>query len=193
MRTLDGQPMTTDAATTPVGSALRIAPAFRASYDDESAGARVSIEAEYVPTDGCYVIREIATRALRPEVGESALRRTPTQALLQAAVAQCVTLQISGERPEDPWITVADLTTSAGSLIPPAIVAEVTKHGSSELRMEVVEILYGASALAGLPPVKALERELGVPHRTAADWIVKARKAGRLEGMNYRFGRQADG
>lgn len=49
------------------------------------------------------------------------------------------------------------------------------------------------AALAGLPPVKAVQVELGVPHRTAADWIYKARAAGRLEGMSYTPGRQADG
>jgi len=32
-----------------------------------------------------------------------------------------------------------------------------------------------------------------VPHRTASDWVKKARAAGRLEGMSYIVGRQADG
>ena len=59
--------------------------------------------------------------------------------------------------------------------------------------MDVIEILYGTSALAGLPPVKAIQTELGVPHRTASDWIKKARVAGRLNGMTYIVGRQADG
>ena len=60
-------------------------------------------------------------------------------------------------------------------------------------RMDVIEILYGTAALAGMPPVKAVQAELGVPHRTASDWIKKARTAGRLEGMSYIVGRQADG
>jgi hypothetical protein len=60
-------------------------------------------------------------------------------------------------------------------------------------RMDVIEILYGAAALSGLPPVKAVQVELNVPHRTASDWIKKARDAGRLKGMSYSVGRQADG
>lgn len=59
--------------------------------------------------------------------------------------------------------------------------------------MDVIEILYGTAALAGMPPVKVVQAELGVPHRTASDWIKKARTAGRLEGMSYIVGRQADG
>lgn len=31
------------------------------------------------------------------------------------------------------------------------------------------------------------------PYRTAQDWITRARAAGRLDGMNYAVGRQADG
>ena len=36
-----------------------------------------------------------------------------------------------------------------------------------------------------------IQQELGIPHRTASQWIIDARKAGRLEGMNYNAGRPA--
>lgn len=58
--------------------------------------------------------------------------------------------------------------------------------------MEVIQVLYGASALAGLPPTKTVQIELGIPHRTASDWIGKARTAGYRKGMSYTPGRQAD-
>jgi hypothetical protein len=193
VRTLDGKTMTADAATVPVGSALRIAPAFIASSDDSTPGIRVSVEGEYVSDEGRYVIREIRARALDPDVRENGLRRAPTQTIIQAAVPHCIALQLAGEAPEKPWTTVADISAVDGRLIPDWIATEATKRGSNDARMDVIEILYGASALAGLPPVKAVQTELGVPHRTAADWIKKARVAGRLTGMNYHVGRQADG
>lgn len=59
--------------------------------------------------------------------------------------------------------------------------------------MGVVELLYGSAALAGLPPAKLIQQEFGIPHRTASQWIIDARRAGRLEGMNYNSGRPANG
>jgi transposase len=59
--------------------------------------------------------------------------------------------------------------------------------------MDLVELIYSAAALSGQPPTKAVQAELNVPYRTAADWISKARTTGRLEGMSYIAGRQADG
>lgn len=71
--------------------------------------------------------------------------------------------------------------------------AAAVKRGTKDKRWEVVEIVYGAAALSGIPPVKALQNELNIPHRTASDWINKARTLGRLDGMTYTVGRQADG
>lgn len=58
--------------------------------------------------------------------------------------------------------------------------------------MEVIQILYGASALAGTPPRRFVQTELGVPPRTGSDWTSNARSAGYLKDMNYTPGRQAD-
>jgi hypothetical protein len=191
--TIDGKPMSPQAATLPVGSALRIAPAFRAQSDDEHSGVRVTLEAAYLESEGRYVIREMAARALREDIRESSLRRTPTQEVLQSAVPQCITLQIAGEGDGAPWTPVSELAATAGRIIPAPLAAEAALRGAKELRMDVIEIIYGTAALAGLPPIKAVQRELGVPHRTAGDWIRAARAAGRLKGMNYHVGRQADG
>jgi hypothetical protein len=59
--------------------------------------------------------------------------------------------------------------------------------------LQVIELLYGSAALAGLPPAKLIQAELCVPHRTASSWIIAARAAGRLAGMNYNAGRPASG
>jgi hypothetical protein len=57
--------------------------------------------------------------------------------------------------------------------------------------MESIKLLYGVAALAGLPPAKLIQEELGIPHRTASAWIIAARKAGRLSAMNYHGERPA--
>ena len=87
------------------------------------------------------------------------------------------------------YLSHADLTAGEGRIIPQWMASAVVKRGMKDERMEVIEILYGAAALADLPPTKAVQVELDVPHRTASDWIAKARAAGRLKGMNYTQGR----
>lgn len=196
MRTPDGKPMTWQDATLPVGSALRIAPAFDARATDEPAGIETTIRARYEASAGRYVIGEVTNRAVRSdaEVNNLALRQVPIQGIAQAAAPRCIALTLDAEDdPKAKWMTAADLSSTAGRIIPPWLAQEVVKRGSKAERMDVIEIIYGTAALAGLPPVKAVQHELDVPHRTASDWIKKARAAGRLEGMTYIVGRQADG
>lgn len=188
--------MTWQHATLPVGSALRIAPAFDASATDDASGIETTIRARYSIVAGRYVIGEVVNRALRPdvEVNNLTLRVVPIQGIMQSAAPRCIALTLDAEDdPQATWITASELSNTAGRIIPHWLAAEVVKHGNKAERMDVVEILYGTAALAGLPPVKALQAELGVPHRTASDWIKKARAAGRLNGMTYIVGRQADG
>ena len=66
-------------------------------------------------------------------------------------------------------------------------------HGAGVIENVTEELLYGIAALSGNPPVQAIQQELGIPHRTASDWTKKARAEGRLAGMSYIVGRQADG
>lgn len=190
--TLDGEPMSADATSIAVGSELRIAAAFRASAIDDASGVRTTVEAKYVPDAGRYVLRSVSLSAARDDVDEQELRRVSTQELVQTAVPQCIALQLD-DKPDAPWMLASELSATEGRIIPEWLTAEVVKRGTSETRMETITILYGVSALAGLPPVKAVQAELGVPHRTASDWIGKARKAGYLEGMNYHVGRQHNG
>jgi len=103
------------------------------------------------------------------------------------AIPHCVAVRL-----EHGWFTVAQLSATEGRIIPEWLATEVVKRGSKTDRMEAIQILYGASALAGLAPTKFVQLELGVPHRTASDWISKARAAGYLKGMSYTPGRQAD-
>ncbi|TGY39639.1 hypothetical protein E5344_03330 [Microbacterium laevaniformans] len=193
VKTLEGTPMTADAATEPLGTALRIAPAFIASAPDEETGVITEIRADYRRNEGEYVITSITTSALRPDVTVKTLRQhTATSPIVAAAVPHCLAMQLDDD-PGAPWRTVSDLTSADGHLIPRWLAREVVKRGVRDARMDVIEIIYGAAALAGQPPVRAVERELDVPYRTAQDWITKARAAGRLEGMHYAVGRQADG
>ena len=146
--------------------------------------------------DRCSPSCEVINRAIRPDVelNNLTLRLLPIQSIMQAAAPQCISLSLDAEDdPRATWTTASELSATEGRIIPQWLAKEVVKHGSKGERMDVIEILYGTSALAGLPPVKAIQTELGVPHRTASDWIKKARAAGRLNGMTYIVGRQADG
>ncbi|WP_454170629.1 hypothetical protein [Microbacterium paulum] len=74
---------------------------------------------------------------------------------------------------EGDWTTVADLTAGEGRIVPEWMAAAVVKRGMKDERMEVIEILYGAAALADLPPTKAVQVELDVPHRTVSIWSLE--------------------
>lgn len=184
--------MTSNDATEAVGSALRIAPGFVATAVDDDAGIETTIEAHYLAERGRYVPTTIVNRAISPEFDEDRLKRAATQAILQAAIPQCVALQLDDD-PDAKWTTVADLTTNEGRLIPPWLAQAVVKRGIKDERWAVIEVLYGAAALADLPPVKLIALELDVPERTASDWIQKARAAGGLVGMTSNVGRPASG
>ncbi|WP_404429929.1 hypothetical protein LG299_10420 [Microbacterium lacus] len=100
---------------------------------------------------------------------------------MQAAIPHCIAVRLE-DAPDAKWVTVADLTTGEGRIVPPWLAAAVVKRGMKDERWDVIEILYGTAALSDLPPVKLISLELSVPERTASDWIKKARDAGRLVG-----------
>jgi hypothetical protein len=196
VRTLEGEPMTASAATLPVGSELRIAPAFQATAELEDAGVALTVSARYDAAEGRYVATRVTADASREdvEVNSRLMRALPIGRVVQAAAPHCITLTLEDSSVEGAtWIPAAELSSTEGRIIPVWIAEQVIRHGGSDARMDVVEILYGTAALAGNPPTKLIQDELGVPHRTASDWIRKARAAGRLQGMNYPVGRQGDG
>lgn len=196
VKTLDGQKVTWRDATHPVGSALRIAPAFVATTTDAALGVETSLTARYVAAEGRYVIKGVTNTATRDdvEVNYPTVAKVGMQVIVQTAAPRCIFLTLDDDDdPKAKWISVDQLTTASGRILPPQLAAEVVKRGSSDVRMEVIELLYGSAALAGLPPAKLIQHELGIPHRTASQWIIDARKAGHLEGMNYNAGRPAGG
>lgn len=196
VKTPDGNPMTVEAATLPVGSALRIAPDFLAATTDDSTGVETTIAARYEPDAGRYVVADVRNRAVRSgvEINNITLRQVPIARILQAAAPQCIALTLDDEHdPDAAWVTADQLTTTEGRILPAWLAEDIVKRGNWEARVDTIEILYGIAALAGSPPVQLVKNELGVPHRTASDWIKKARSQGRLNGMTYIVGRQADG
>jgi hypothetical protein len=192
VKTLDGTAMTAQAATTPIGSALRIAPAFVATAMDDDAQIETTLEAHYNATRGRYVITTIVNRALSDDFNEDKLRHTAPQAIVQAAIPHCISLLLD-DAPGGAWITVANLTTTEGRIIPLWMASAVIKRGMKDERWDVIEVLYGTAALSDRPPVKLIALELDIPERTASDWIKKAREAGRLVGMTSNVGRPANG
>ncbi|WP_235560310.1 hypothetical protein [Microbacterium sp. Leaf288] len=190
VKTPYGETMSAANATEAVGSALRIAPAFVATTVDESTAVETTIEAQYRPQRGRYVITAITNRAIADDFNEDRLKHTAAQAIIQTAIPHCVTLQLD-DSPDTAWTTVADLTSSEGRIIPTWMAEAVVKRGMKDERWQVIEILYGTAALADLPPVKLIAGELDIPERTASDWIQKARAAGWLSGLTSNVGRPA--
>lgn len=194
VKTLEGNDVTAEYASQPIGSALRIAPAFVATTTDDELGIETSVTARYVREAGRYMMKRVTNSACRDdvEVNYPTVAKVRLLAIVQTAAPRCIFLTLDDEADAKAlWISVDQLTTAKGRILAPAVAAEVVKRGGGEARMDVVELLYGSAALAGLPPAKLIQHELGIPHRTASQWIIDARKAGRLEGMNFNAGRPA--
>ncbi|KRB36131.1 hypothetical protein ASD93_08445 [Microbacterium sp. Root180] len=192
MRSLTGAKVTVRHATRPIGTGLRIVPEFRAMATDQpDVPFDTAIHARFDERAGRYVIAE-ATYTAREgaEINAVTLRKARTADVLKAAAPECITLNLmDGGK----WIKASELTTSRERVLPWFIVDMVRQRKNTERRMEAVEIVYGVAALSNQPPTQAVQREFGIPHRTAADWISKAREAGHLEGMSYIAGRRVDG
>ncbi|HEX5858690.1 MAG TPA: hypothetical protein VFY91_11340 [Microbacterium sp.] len=136
-----------------MGSSLRIAPAFVATGTDDETGLETGLEAHYRRDAGRYIVTTIVNRSVTDDFDPEALRRVVTTPILQAAIPHCISIYLFDE-----WTTVAKLSATEGRLIPVSIAAEVVKRGAEDARMDAIEIIYGAAALAGLPPVQAVQR-----------------------------------
>jgi hypothetical protein len=190
VRTLDGQRMASKHATLPLGSALRIAPAFSATALADDISVETTIEASYAPDAGRYLVTATAHRAFGPtlEITPSVLRQVRLGEVLSSAVPYCVVVELEGKP-----VTVHDLTASDGRVLPAWMSAESAKAGPTPDTLELVQLVYGVAALAAQPPMRAVATEFGIPERTATHWITKARHAGLLDGITYAVGRQPDG
>ncbi|MDP3209818.1 MAG: hypothetical protein Q8M65_11765 [Rhodoglobus sp.] len=190
VRTPDGQLMTWKQATLPLGSALRIAPAFQATAVAEDISVETTIEADYVPAAGGYRVTATAHRAVAPttEITPTVLRQVRLGEVLSAAVPYCVVVDLDGTP-----VTVHDLTASEGRILPTWMAATSTKAGPTADTLELLQLVYGVAALAAQPPMRAVATEFSIPERTATHWITKARRAGLLDGITYAVGRQPDG
>jgi hypothetical protein len=190
VRTPDGQRMASKHATLPLGSALRIAPAFTATATADDIGVETTIEAVYSPDSGRYLIAATAHRTTseKGEITPTVLRQVRLGELLSAAVPYCVAVDFEGKQR-----SVHDLLATGGRVVPEPLAAVAVAAGPTADTLGLVHLIYGVAALAALPPMRAVATELGIPERTATHWISKARSAGLLDGITYAVGRQPDG
>ena len=189
MRTPDGQRMTWKHATLPLGSALRIAPAFTATATADDISVETTISAVYAASAGRYRITATSQRAVGGdgEITSAVLRQVRLGEVLSAAVPLCVTVEFEGKQR-----SVQELLQQDGRVLPEWMATAAAKAGPTAGTLELVQLVYGVSALAAVAPMRAVATEFGIPERTATHWITKARKAGLLDGISYPVGRQPD-
>lgn len=191
MRTPEGKRVTAAQATLPLGSALRIVPAFTATAVAEDISIETTVDAAYSREAGRYRIARTVHRAVgkTEEITPTVLRQVRLGEMITAAVPHCVAIvdeQIGRG-------TVHDLVGSGSRILPDWMAVAARKAGPTPDNLEIVQVVYGIAALAGQPPMRAVATELGIPERTATHWITKARNAGLLDGITYAVGRQPDG
>ena len=207
MRNPDGNPVTWHDATTPIGAALRIVPRFQVTAEDDHTGLGTTLDVEYGPAEGRYVVRKATTWALTgAEITANELRQVRVAEIVQLASPHCVAFTLDDDDTAGELVTAADVSAS-GSLLPEWLSRTITstisnsstttsaqaRAGLRAARLDAVQLVYGVAALTGQPPAKAIERELGMQPRTATHWISQARRAGRLDGLGYAVGRPHHG
>lgn len=177
-------------ATLPLGSALRIAPAFTATATADDIPVETTIEAIYSPEAGRYRIVATAHRATigTAEITPTVLRQIRLGELLSAAVPYGIAVDFEGKRR-----SVHNLLATGGRVVPKSLAAIAVAAGPTNDTLGLVHLIYSVAALAATPPMRAVATELGIPERTATHWITKARDAGLLDGITYAVGRQPDG
>lgn len=182
--------MASNHATLPLGSALRIAPAFTATATAHDIQVETTIKGVYSADAGRYRITATAhqTTAETGEITPTVLRQVRLGELLSAAVPYCVAVDFEGKQR-----SVHDLLATDGRVVPQPLAMVAVAAGPTADTLGLVQLIYGVAALAALPPMRAVATELGIPERTATHWIAKARSAGLLEGITYAVGRQPDG
>src|SRR4051794_14045192 len=94
--TLEGTPVASQDATQPVGSALRIAPAFIATTVDADLGVSTAVTARYVPSEGRYVIKGVTNIAIGDDVelNYPTVAKVGMQAIVQSAAPRCIFLTL---------------------------------------------------------------------------------------------------
>src|SRR6188474_1248365 len=133
--------MSGSAITQPVGTALRIAPGFVATASDDTSGVETTIEAHYSPERGRYIITTIVNRAVSADFDEDRLRHTAPQAILQAAIPQCIAVQLD-DGPDESWLTIADL--------PPVKMIALELNVPERTASDWIKKARGAGRLVGL-------------------------------------------
>ncbi|HWT33586.1 MAG TPA: hypothetical protein VN107_07460 [Microbacterium sp.] len=204
VRTPEGNPVSWQDATHPIGTALRIVPRFTVDAEDDHTGLGNTLDVEYDPAEGRFVIRQAAVRSLTgAEITGTELRQVRLAEIVQQASPHCVAFALDDD--SNGAITAADVAASDQRLLPQWLtdslaalpegrnLPEPARTEAREARLDAIQLVYGVAALTGQPPAKAIERELRVAPRTAAHWIHLARKAGRLEGLGYAAGRPPRG
>lgn len=190
MRTPQGKTVTAKQATLPVGSALRIVPAFTATGSADDIPIETTITANYSVDAGRYRITNTAHAGVDgAEITPTVLRQVRLGELLSTAVPYCVAIT-------DEQIgtgTVHDLLGASGRILPHWMSKAALEAGPTHDTLELVQLVYAIAALSATAPMRAVATELGIPERTATHWITKARNAGLLEGITYAVGRQPDG
>lgn len=201
VRTPEGKPVERHDANRRIGAALWIVPRYRVTAEDEHTGLGSTLDVAYDAVEGRFVVREAGVYSLSGgEITGTELRRVRLAEIVQAASPQCVAFALDDE---DLFVTAAELAESEGRMLPtwltdtlaaaPGLgsLSESARVEAREARLDAVQLVYGVAVLTGQPPAKAIERELNVAPRTAAQWIRAARDAGRLEGLGYPIGRPA--
>lgn len=184
-----------------LGDALWIVPRYRVTAEDERTGLGSTLDVEYDAVEGRFVVRQAGTYALSGgEITGTELHRVRLAEIVQAASPHCVAFALDDE---DLFVTAAELAASERRMLPTWLtdtlaaapgrgsLSESARAEARQARQDAVQLVYGVAVLTGQSPAKAIERELNVAPRTAAQWIRAARDTGRLEALGYPIGRPA--
>lgn len=182
---------------------IAVVPFLQVEVQQDGWAHYVSAELLFSISEARYMARKIAvgvsSRArLEKDPGkpgvfvENALQEVNSVLLRQIRVGEIVRLGASGgifvalDRDEPP-ASLQDWYGPKGE--PLYIDGDIGRHlvqdGPSETTLPLVALTYMIALVSSQPPAKAVERNFGLPPRTAANWIAKAKAAGLIKHPSF--------
>lgn len=168
---------------------VAVVPAVRVVESGDSSAPGVDVLAVFDREAMRY--RASAIKVTAPdgsEVTGTQLRGVRVTDYLRCAGLSGVYLEWNGER----LLPLSRFGDDLGAMFNQRISAGIRRAGPTSDNLFLVALSYFVAQISSQPPAKAVERDLGLPARTAANWIARAKEEGILFTGNGLGGEDAD-
>lgn len=161
------------------GPALRVVPNFKFEVVDDDQDFNVQMWVEFDRSHMQYQVGQLTITSLHGAGGVTGtmLRQVRVLDYLRMGARHGIFVQTGDE-----IRSLAEMF-GTGRFFGREGAAGIRQMGPTDAVIGTVGLIYVSAHLASTPPAKAVQDELGLPPRTATNWISKARERGWMRGL----------